>query len=289
MRKQFSLVLAAMLASGGLMWNSISAQQAHAEYSVEATTQPTTAPTTKPLAADSGDAKNIRMALGKTVDNALLPHGSSNLANTFIEPDSKRIISQVVNYNDVDDQVRHFRTNWHKKYHTDFTVGPHDKIVFNDQAAPAYPGWIPVLEPQMASAEMTAGNETATPATHPYYYDEKTKNPAIKKTASGLDAATVILSPWMGLPEFPVHLMPEGNIATIWRMDIPDHIDNQRLHDNLLHALQALNSSVDQWPENKDDAYRFVSQRTLAAVNDVPLQGMAQPAGYYQSTDQYQH
>jgi hypothetical protein len=74
-----------------------------------------------------------------------------------------------------------------------------------------------------------------------------------------------------GLPELTMTFVGEGGK---WRLDIPDTVDAQKLHDNLKSALTAL-QDTSHWPADKNDAYRAVSHHIIAAVMDKLPAGTA--------------
>jgi len=74
-----------------------------------------------------------------------------------------------------------------------------------------------------------------------------------------------------GLPELMLTFVGEGGK---WRLDIPDTVDAQKLHDNLKTTLTAL-QDTSHWPADKNDAYRAVSHHILAAVMDKAPAGTA--------------
>jgi hypothetical protein len=70
-----------------------------------------------------------------------------------------------------------------------------------------------------------------------------------------------------GLPELKVPLIHE--MPDLWKIDVPDSVDGQKLYDNLLKHLTMANEHKDQWPANVDDGYRMVAHHVLMAVLDV--------------------
>ena len=54
-----------------------------------------------------------------------------------------------------------------------------------------------------------------------------------------------------------------------WRIDIPDDVSNQQLHDNLNKAISDLSANSAKWPDDKNEAYRLIAHRILMAVMNV--------------------
>jgi len=76
--------------------------------------------------------------------------------------------------------------------------------------------------------------------------------------------ATGTIAASHNLPELTLNFVGEGGQ---WKLDIPDGVDAQKLHDNLKAALTDLQDSS-KWPADKVEATRAVSHRMLAAVMD---------------------
>jgi len=67
-----------------------------------------------------------------------------------------------------------------------------------------------------------------------------------------------------GMPELTLNFVGEGGK---WRLDIPDGVDAQKLHDNLKAALTDLQDTT-KWDNDKIQATRAAAHRMLAAVMD---------------------
>jgi len=74
-----------------------------------------------------------------------------------------------------------------------------------------------------------------------------------------------------GMPELTLNFVGEGGK---WRLDIPDGVDAQKLHDNLKSALTDLQDSS-KWDADKVQATRAVAHRMLLAVMDKAGSGTA--------------
>jgi hypothetical protein len=67
-----------------------------------------------------------------------------------------------------------------------------------------------------------------------------------------------------GLPALELTFVAEGGK---WKLDIPDSVDAQKLHDNLTKALTDL-QDVNKLPADENQAARHAAHRILAAVMD---------------------
>jgi hypothetical protein len=95
--------------------------------------------------------------------------------------------------------------------------------------------------------------------------DEKFGPDFLKITATA-DAnakeATASLPESHGLPALELRFVDEGGK---WKLDIPDSVDAQKLHDNLTKALTDL-QDVNKLPADENQAARHAAHRILAAV-----------------------
>ena len=78
--------------------------------------------------------------------------------------------------------------------------------------------------------------------------------------------ATVYFPQNGNTPALTVHLDNEGTLLRAWRVELPQQYSAQQLHDNLLQRLTALKDGAANWPADKADAYRAVSQNVFAAL-----------------------
>lgn len=82
----------------------------------------------------------------------------------------------------------------------------------------------------------------------------------------GRNVAVVKVPASHGLPEVTASLIHE--LPDIWRFDLPDTVTADKLRDNLSKQLDAM-AKVEQWPADREDAYRMVAHRVLMALYDV--------------------
>ena len=51
-----------------------------------------------------------------------------------------------------------------------------------------------------------------------------------------------------------------------WKIDVPDNVDGQTLHDNLVAAFTALNKAAPSWPDSDAAAIQVVTRTIMAAI-----------------------
>jgi len=75
--------------------------------------------------------------------------------------------------------------------------------------------------------------------------------------------ATGIIATSHGAPEVTIPFVQESGL---WKINIPNTVDGQVLHDNLLAAVKALNLAAPTWPDSDVEAAQAVTHSILAAV-----------------------
>jgi len=97
---------------------------------------------------------------------------------------------------------------------------------------------------------------------------DKKFGPDFLKITATTDAnakeATATLPESHGLPALELKFVAEGGK---WKLDIPDSVDAQKLHDNLTKALTEL-QDTNKLPTDENEAARHAAHQILAAVMD---------------------
>jgi hypothetical protein len=75
--------------------------------------------------------------------------------------------------------------------------------------------------------------------------------------------ATGIIATSHGAPEVTIPFVQEGGR---WKIHIPDTVDGQVLHDNLLTAVTTLNQNAPTWPDSDVEATQSVTHNIMSAV-----------------------
>jgi hypothetical protein len=84
----------------------------------------------------------------------------------------------------------------------------------------------------------------------------------------GRNVAVVSFPESHGMPELYaslIHEMPDN-----WKIDVPDNVDGQKLHDNLCNHLTVFAQHKDQWPADVNEAYRMAAHHVMMAIYDMP-------------------
>jgi hypothetical protein len=84
----------------------------------------------------------------------------------------------------------------------------------------------------------------------------------------GRNVAVVSFPSSHGMPELYVSLIHE--MPDNWKIDVPDNVDGQKLHDNLCNHLTVFAQNKDQWPADVNEAYRMAAHHVMMAVYDMP-------------------
>ena len=79
---------------------------------------------------------------------------------------------------------------------------------------------------------------------------------------------TVIFPENHGLPQVAVPVINEGTVLDAWRIDAPLTLDGQKLRTNIHKALSKAHQNSDQWPQDVNEAYRYVSHHVMLAIMD---------------------
>jgi len=75
--------------------------------------------------------------------------------------------------------------------------------------------------------------------------------------------ATGIIAANQAIPEVKIPFVQQGGL---WRINIPDTVDGNVLHTNLLAAITSLNQNATTWPASDLDAAQTVTRSIIAAV-----------------------
>jgi hypothetical protein len=92
--------------------------------------------------------------------------------------------------------------------------------------------------------------------------------PGDRNLDKGRNVAVVSFPESHGMPELYaslIHEMPDN-----WKIDVPDNVDGQKLHDNLCNHLTMFAQHKDQWPADVNEAYRMAAHCVLMAIYDMP-------------------
>jgi len=200
----------------------------------------------------------VNTLLGQIANDALTKGDFDKLAGRFNDADAKRIKAWGKDKNNkgdldkLDGRIAQFQGDWKNKYKSDFNIRK-DDVVFGTGFS--------VEQGEIGKDAQLAG-VTLPPAdqTHPVTGGDR-------NLEKGRNVAVLTVVASHDLPEMKIPLIHE--IPDMWKIDVPDSVDGQKLYSNLLTRLTALNDKKDKWPDDVNDAYRMVTHEILMAIMDV--------------------
>jgi len=224
-------------------------------------TQPTTAASVGPPAIDN--TKEIQTILARAVEAGVSKADFDTLITFLARPDRDRMSqASTQKWPELDGRVDQFRKDWQAKYGQDFKLTDKPAVVFGAKNCAIDFG---AVEGESPSATRAA-----------------TTGPSTRKAAA-TKTATVRLPTTRGVAEVNLKLVNEGTLVPSWRFDIPENVDGQRLHDQLLTHLTAFDEDKYNWPSDVNAAYELVADHVLAALAGTPI-AATEPAATAPST-----
>jgi len=243
-------------------------------------------------AVPAPDADDIRKTLAVVTEDAVTKGDFHKLTKNFVDADYDRLkgFKASDNFAQLDGRIDQFNKDWKAKYNEDFGFKSDRGNVLNDSFARITQGEIgeartaggkevPSAEPQNvkggtpedlkksgvnqpdANSSKTFGGETnREPGRNVATVTLSAEAKASASIKSG-ESPTADVEMHKDLPIPMIHQMPDS-----WKIDIPDNIDGQRLHDNLLKHLTQLDENHANWPADKNEAYREVTRQVMMAL-----------------------
>jgi hypothetical protein len=243
---------------------------------------------TLPAGVEGKDLKNfdgIRDSFFSLTKSALKKDVFDDVTDRLVDADKDRIKQWKDHDNrDLEARVIELQKIWKDKYGHEYD--PTEKYVFTgeflkvSQGTVADPGQLvgkwPVMVLSEADAPM-AGEKGMMIDTSKQAMDKDKTFGGTTKLEKDRDVA-VVTYPTAGMaPSLTVSMIKE--VPDSWRFDIPDNVDGQKLHDNLLLQLNKLGDGS-KWPADENEAYRAVTRHVLIAIYDINLKpGSAHHAG----------
>ena len=200
----------------------------------------------------------IYTMLGQVTNRALTKGGFNDVAERFNDADRKRIDAWIKDKNNkekldvLDGRIAQFQKDWKAKYNENFKIYKDDVVFGNPMFT--------VAQGEIGKDAQLAGERIPAAETNKVGGGDRNLN-------QGRNVAYVTVAASHGLPELKVPLIHE--LPDVWKIDVPDSVDGQRLYDNLLTHLTMANEHKDQWPADVNDAYLMVSHHVLMAILDV--------------------
>jgi len=228
--------------------------------------------------AGKDDHDAILKPIATATEAALTKDGFDDVIERLVDQDRNRLGKEGAGkqkYDDLNMKAQALRDAFKTKYGRDFDVSKkealtHVATICGDiqdpqQVASAWPVPAVVAAPGEA-VQAAAQQQGTTPA-------DKDSN--IEK---GRDVAIATIPASHGLPAVHVSLMQE---AGGWKIDLPNNVSGQQLHDNLLKHMNMISDHQAQWPASPEAAELAFTHHIMMGLYGVD----AQPAEGAQKGD----
>jgi len=232
-------------------------------------------------AKNLNDDKAIEKAFKGVTEAAMNKTGFDNLVGYLVDQDRERIKKSFSSgtLNNIDgsknqrltDLISSIEGGWKAKYNSKFDIDL-GKVYTND--------YIHIQTGEVADPNQLVGKWPVMPAIGTGNAGKMTQadaDEAHKKMFGGdvnLEKGRNI-----AVAQFQTNQYFSGLNASLiheaggWKFDVPNTMTAQRLYDNLVNNLSALDRSRDQWPADANEGYRRFTQAVVAAMYDAPYPG----------------
>jgi len=236
------------------------------------------------------DAEDIREVLKDVTQASVTKGGFDDLIERFVDADRNRLGKDGFSeksHPELDGVIAQLQADWKAKYNQDFKI-PDKEAVFNSSFATIMQGEIGnnarLATERQTGAQPTTRSTNNPAMTTPPAADSNKVAGGDTNRDPGRNIATVSVAQSHGLPALSVPMIHEFPDA--WKIDVPDTLSVEALHDNLLKQLKAIDQEKAQWPADVNEAYRSVSHRILATVLNANMSatGTMQPGGMQDRT-----
>jgi len=303
MRRIHSLLLGAAIACGGVIFTPVHAEDTAPPTVQPSPDRPVTGTPTDTTVRDTTtyrdnakanepnkpapDADDIRKTVAGATENAVSKNGFDNLVRRFVDADRNRIGSYKSpdNFAKLEGRIDQFNKDWKAKYGQDFGFERHRNDVLNDSFAR-------ITQGEIGEARTASGKETpsAEPQNVKGGAPQDLKKSGVNqpdaqsnKTAGGdtnrepgRNVATFTIPAGMKIEAKPGEVRAEANkdlsipliheFPDSWKIDLPDNIDGQKLHDALLKHLTMFDEDRANWPADVNEAYRMCTKHMMMAL-----------------------
>ena len=246
--------------------------------------------------ATSDDSEDIRDVLGEATEAALTKDGLDDLVERFVDSDRNRLgsfASQKERLTTLNGRIAQIQKDFKAKYNKDFDIehkvafGPDFKSfqilqgeIVNPQLLTNWPVKASASGSSVSSASSsTSSNTSSTSVEVDVKNDGKIDKPVVgelgkpsnkpsdRNLEKGRNVAILHFPASHGLQALTVSMVHE--LPDSWKIDVPDNVDGQKLHDQLLNHLTQFGENKDKWPADVNEAHRLAAHHVLAAVYDV--------------------
>jgi len=218
--------------------------------------------------AGKNDHSGILKPLGTATEAALTKNGFNDVVERLVDQDRNRIgkegaTDKKQNFDDLNAKVDALNQAWKAKYGEKFDLSRSKAFAnvatiageIKDPQAVANAWPVPAFS-------AAAGEAVEAAAKQPGATDAN-KESNLEK---GRDVAIATIPASHDLPALHISLIQElGG----WKIDVPNNISGQQLHDNLLKHVDHILSMQNQWPVDKDSASLMAAHHILMGVVGV--------------------
>lgn len=213
--------------------------------------------------ADVENARNdIRETIEEFTQAAFTRGGFDDMVERLVDQDRNRIGDLDDNLNQtLDAHIQTFLRNWETKYDSEFDID--DDQFLRGMAVTVGE----VEDPQMAMRHWpvapTGDVREAAPAAAAV--DENNRELGQANLEEGRDVAIATVRGKDG-KTLHVSLINE---AGGWKIDLPNNISAEQLHQRTSKVLQALNEDPSKLPASESEAYDMLSHKLLSSIYDL--------------------
>ena len=221
------------------------------------------------------DADAIRSTLNSITEAALTDDGFDDVIERLVDQDRNRVGDYAEKeFSDLNGVAEQIRRAWKEKFNKNVEV--EEKSAFEpvalmqgeiDDPKQVAAKWPVAATPPQPGDAVTAGaaEKVNEEATRTKGNDDPDLNSNIEK---GRDVAIATFPTSHGAPALNVSMIRE---AGGWRVDVPNRLSGQQLHDNLLKHLTHVSMHSNQWPSDENAAAAMIAHHVLMAVNGVEM------------------
>ena len=245
--------------------------------------------------AAAPDADDIRKTVAKVTEDAVTKGDFHKLTKNFVDADYDRVknFKASDNFAQLDGRIDQFNKDWKAKYNEDFGFSSHRNDVLNDSFAQITQGEIgeartaagkevPSNTPQNVKGgtptDLEKSGVNQTDANSDKTFGGRTKREAGRNIATftikGFAQAQAKVEPGQPMTakmetqkDLAVPMIHE--LPDTWKIDLPDSVGGQQLHDNLLKHLTMVDEDRANWPADKNEAYRTVARHVMMAIMET--------------------
>jgi hypothetical protein len=266
--------------------------------------------------ATSDDSEDIRDVLAEVTEDALKKDGFGEMINSFVDADRNRLGSfanQKDKLTTLNGRIAQIQKDFKAKYNKEFDID--HQVAFGSDFKSFQILQGEIVNPQLltnwpvkASTSGSSSSSSSSSSTDGAGVSASAKasgtdvqvdvkndgkidkpvvgelgkpsnKPSDRNLDKGRNVAILHFPASHGMPALAVSMIHE--LPDSWKIDVPDNVDGQRLHDQLLNHLTQFGEAKDQWPADVNEAHRLAAHHVLSAIYDVsmPAKGAAGSSG----------